>query len=303
MVHVGNIWQQHIAVQLRLGTIDSFKADAFALLQLKHYHNGKLVLAAWVKRGFTGLPDVANWFYEGNLDEAKAALERTQHTMSGLLELEDIPEIDASRERSAVALAEEGPMAGEMQSWWAVADLEDDSLAPQVLPGWMKAHIDRVVLVWLREKNVWDERFRKRNEAGKQDLGPKMQSAFVKWRDCNTRTIVFDKQTQSAVADFKSKSQKWLRSRCFLVTIHMAAEADSLRISAGDGKEWRLKLLQGVHAGDELPAGFEMWAGGADQKTILSARFVYDQHFDFIQRENDIYFLNYIIYIYIYLMM
>eukprot|EP00435_Cladocopium_sp_Y103_P052463 s1070_g16.t1 len=245
-----------------LGTVESFRADAFALQQLKCYQDGKLVLAAWVKRGFTSIEDVAKWFHDGDVEQAKASLEQTRGAMASILELDEVPEIDDHQERAALDRAQAGPMAGEMQTWWAIADLRDESLSPQVLPSWMKVHLDRVVLVWLREKNIWDGRFEKRMEVyGKNTLGPKMQSAFEKWNACNTRTIVFDKESRTTVNDFRSRSQNWLRKRCFLVTLTLSENAQDLRISAGNGQEWRLKLLQGAHAGDEVPAAMDHWVG------------------------------------------
>jgi hypothetical protein len=242
--------------------VDSFRADAYALLQLKNYQNGKLVLAAWVKRGFTSLEDVAKWFYHGNLEEAKASLERTRDAMAGILELENLPDLDQEGEKASFEMAEAGPMAGEIQTLWAIADLEDESLAPQILPLWMKVHLDRVIMVWLREKQVWDDRFQQRLENfGKDKLGPKMQVAFERWFACNTRTVVFDRHGKTTVSDFRSRAKSWLQKRCFLVTLVLSERADDLRISAGDGQQWKLKLLQGVQAGHEVPAAIDHWVG------------------------------------------
>eukprot|EP00435_Cladocopium_sp_Y103_P008680 s4608_g2.t1 len=98
-----------------------------------------------------------------------------------------------------------------------------------------------------------------------------MQSAFEKWNACNTRTVVFDKENRTTVNDFRSRSQSWLRDRCFLVTVTLSENAQDLRISAGNWQEWRLKLLQGVHAGDEVPASMDHWVGAAEAAAVMDA--------------------------------
>ena len=249
--------------RLRLECEDSFRADAFALQQLQTYQSGKLVLSAWVKRGFTSLSDVGQWFYNGNEQEAKAALERTRAAMASILELEDVPDIECKEASLAVAKALEAPMAGEKEIFWALTNENaEEEDVPQALPSWMKPHIDRSILVWLREKQVWANRFCKRLQMeGKEDLGPKMQVAYEQWLSNPTRTLVLDKASHSSVTDFRSRGQSWLKRRCILITIHMNEEPEKLGIHAGKGKIFRLKLLQGVRSSDELPEAMDQWVG------------------------------------------
>ena len=71
---------------------ESIHGDAWSLKTLKEFAGGKLVMHAWLSRGFVSLENLTKWRFDNNHETAKTALESVKNCMSTLLSLETLPE-------------------------------------------------------------------------------------------------------------------------------------------------------------------------------------------------------------------
>ena len=62
----------------RLTMENSIRADAWALSRLKEYQSGKLILWSWVTRGYVTMEQVAEWYFDSDVDAATTALSSTR---------------------------------------------------------------------------------------------------------------------------------------------------------------------------------------------------------------------------------
>ncbi|CAK8991245.1 Malate dehydrogenase 2, partial [Durusdinium trenchii] len=231
----------------------SLRADCWALQKLAEYQDGKLITFAWVSRGMTSLEDLASWRFDGDIAAADAFLQRTPGAMQSLLQLDDIPtEIDKSTSID-VELAESTLLQGEKTSQWCIQGSEDSS--PVIpLPDWFKPAIDRTIMIWQKEDRLWQQRWNKRQAAGKTDLAPKQAQDYELWLSTWTRRIILDKHRKGQVLNFEKKNLSQLRSHCLVLEIQLAKDAANLKIRSGNGSYYQLKLLQLTAAATDIPA-------------------------------------------------
>lgn len=238
---------------MRLDVEASLRADCWALQKLAEYQDGKLITFAWVSRGMTSLEDLASWRFDGDIAAADAFLQRTPGAMQSLLQLDDIPtEIDKSTSID-VELAESTLLQGEKTSQWCIQGSEDSS--PVIpLPDWFKPAIDRTIMIWQKEDRLWQQRWNKRQAAGKTDLAPKQAQDYELWLSTWTRRIILDKHRKGQVLNFEKKNLSQLRSHCLVLEIQLAKDAANLKIRSGNGSYYQLKLLQLTAAATDIPA-------------------------------------------------
>lgn len=219
---------------------------------------------SWVSRGLVSIEQIATWHFDSDIEAADQALSATPGAMAKLCAVDEVPKIDDTNERAEVQNAQNALLDGEQQSVWAIMDAEDSEAEPVTLPLWFTQPIQKTILVWKKEAEVWNERISKRMEEGKNGLTPKMQSAYDEWNSTNERTIVLDKTRQALVVNLAKKKLSKLRKDCIMLVIHMSRIADDLRIRAGSGKLWKLQLLRGtatVPISDAVPADLDRFEG------------------------------------------
>lgn len=235
---------------------DSLKADAWSLSKLAGYKEGKILVWAWVSRGFVTMQQVAEWRFGGDVGQAKEFLDSTPHELAKLTELDEIEEPDAPAETKAVVQAETSTMQGEINSLWAISDPDLPEHPPKLLPQWFVPPIDRAILMWKQEAMVWEQRKQKK-------MSPKMTEAYAQWQSDSTRSIVLNKKTKSQMHRFLGKSVSSLKRTCLLLVVHMSNQPEELRINAGSGKAWRLSLLQGTMppSDDAVPPELDHFQG------------------------------------------
>lgn len=254
-----------IWVNLRLGIESSLKADAWALRMISEYQGGKVLLWSWVSRGLTSLDQVAKWHFDSNVEEAELALHSTRGKMAELCALDEVPTTDFPEEKQQVVLAEESNLEGEIRQLWAIVDAESEGADPIPLPAWCGLAIDKAILLWRREYELWNGRFAKRlRDTGKDYLPPAQMQKYEDWCKEATRSIVLDKKKKAQVVNVADKSLNQLRKSCILLKIQMSNKAEDLMIQAGSGKQWKLRLFEGSvpHAiSDQVPPEVDHFRG------------------------------------------
>lgn len=89
----------------RLSIEDSLRADAWALKKIQEYQGGKILMWSWLSRGLTTIEQQAEWNFQGNVEHAKSALQATPGALAELCDLEEVPDVDCSEEKSQVIQA------------------------------------------------------------------------------------------------------------------------------------------------------------------------------------------------------
>lgn len=245
-------------IGLRLDIRGSLRADAFALQKIGQYQGGKILLWAWISRGLITMEQVASWRFDGDVSAAREAMESTEGELAKLYQADEIPNVDCSKEAREVNDAAIVEMDGEISSAWAISDFDDadtpPSTPPIFLPQWFQLPINKAVLLWRQEKSVWDERFASRLASGFTELPPKMQQAYDAWKEDTTRPLVLSKRTKTQVKKLTGKSISSLKRHCILLVLHMNSDAGNLAIKSGEGKLWRLRLMEGrIPASENVP--------------------------------------------------
>lgn len=239
----------------------SLRSDAWSLMKIAGYQNGKVLQWSWISRGLLSIENLADWYYGGDVEAAKAGLEATPGRMAELCRIDDIPNVDCSAEREQVEIAQSKQLEGQTFSFWTISDPTHVEAKPIPLPGWFKAPIDKAILLWQRESYRWEKVISDRLLQGKE-LAPKQHLAYNEWKSNETRSIVLDKKKQAQVVNLGSKTTSTLKKTCLMLVIHMSKDASGLHISTGSGKLWKLQLLQGVEPiSDQVPAEVDHFEG------------------------------------------
>ena len=80
-------------------------------------------------------------------------------------------------------------------------------------------------------------------------------------KHANVRRIVLNKTKQSQVVNVHNKSGKYLTSECIVLHLEMSSDSSLLRVRAGNGKKFKLALMQGVHSAHDIPKEIDVAAG------------------------------------------
>ena len=215
-----------------------------------------------MSRGFTSLQQVADWHHNGDLNAAQEQLSRTKDGMSNLYNVVTLDTEDKDPDQEAQPLADI-PLHGETVTYWAISDPDVANFQPITLPKWFQFPIDSICLTWKKEKQLWQNRFKRRQEQqGKDTLAPKSQQAYEEWVKTQERVLVLDKKKEAVVKNPGSRSEATLKRNCILLTVHPSTDPDDLWIKSGNGKKWSLKLLQGEKIEDvALPKEVDHFGG------------------------------------------
>lgn len=227
---------------LRLTIESSLRADAWALRKLAQYSNGKVILWSWASRGLIDCEWIADLYHKGDVQAAKDSLACTRGKLAELCKLDSLPLLDGAEDPPSNN-PETEMLEGETRCFWAISDSTAAGSAPIPLPLWMRAPIDRAVLVWRGLAAKWQEKIAKRELEGKE-LPPKQRKQYDEFQSSTTRSIVLDKNRKSQVMNIAAKSVRSLKKHCILLVIHMSEDPDSLGMTTGCGKLWKLRLLQ-----------------------------------------------------------
>lgn len=201
---------------------------------------------SWLSRGFTTMSQLATWHFDGDIQAAKKAMERTPDRMNDLYHLDEIPdpsdEVGDAQESALVAAAESKTLEGESCTFWTISDGVSE---PIPLPDWFQLPSDNILLTWKREHEIWERRKAARLIRGKDSLPPKSQRSYDQWKAEETRVLVLDKKRKAVVTNVARKNLQTLKKTCLLLMVHPATDPQDLWIQAGDGKQWLLKLMKG----------------------------------------------------------
>ena len=232
----------NIHINLRLDVAGSLRADAYAIQALRGYQDGKLILHPWIARGFTDWENVAEWYHEGSIDRAKAAMMLTKGQVLDIVQLGSLPVLDLTAEQQLVHEAEEKLLSGEKVTAWCISKPDGTQV---LLPAWLGQITDKNVCIWTQEAETWENRLPKRRDLGKETLAPKQQEAYAGWQSTSQRIIVIHKSLQKQMKTWGEKTKTWLKKHCSTLTLHMTTQAENLRIRTGHGDWYGLKLLEG----------------------------------------------------------
>ena len=220
---------------MRPGLEDSIRSDAWALLKLGNYEQGKLLIQAWVSR-------MRPWYrLEAFADD-------------------DIGTGECPVRRIDALAAESNVLAGECVTAWAI--LNGDS-PPIPLPQWMKNPITRTISLWQKEGDRWQAKLKNRRDMGKNWLPPKQQQEYEKWQETTIRRIVLNKKRESQVMSWHASHLKKTKADCILLEIKVSDQPQDLKIRSGEGDWYKLALLQGLAATSEVPAALDVDPGHA----------------------------------------
>ena len=214
------------------------------------FGGGKLIMHAWLSRGMVTREDMAKWRFDGSMDALTECMKPVRDSMRHLFRLDGIADDDYSEVANKVTNAEKGALVGETATSWAIMDEDADDSQPVLLPTWWAVPITRTISIWQKESDVWQKKLTKRRNDGKHDLAPKAKESFAKWKECNTRRIVLNKNRQSQVMNLTVKNLQDVKSSCLLLEICMSDDPKELRIRSGGGKYF--KLLLNLHPGARM---------------------------------------------------
>eukprot|EP00438_Fugacium_kawagutii_P013459 Skav231263 [mRNA] locus=scaffold2436:74586:81781:+ [translate_table: standard] len=191
---------------------------------------------------------------KGNVEAVHMHLKRDRDSMSGLLSLTTIPEMGCEdKEVEDLDDLRTRPLEGEERMIWAIQPMESDEEPPprQPLPRWIASPLERAIVRWVEEHQVWMDKIDERHLEGKA-LTPSAQKQFDNWQK-NSRevTMLFNKRTQSlSPAPRKNANINRLKEELFALTVHLSMDASQLLVQAGLGECKRLVALKGQENAD-----------------------------------------------------
>ena len=113
-----------------------------------------------------------------------------------------------------------------------------------------------------RKRRVGKKRNSRFAEKGDYTLTKAAEEKYQAWLiHAQSRRIVLNKVRQAQVVNIHNKSLKSINKNCILLKVHLGDDASSLQLSAGDGKKYQLRLMQGVQPSDNIPAGLDQLPG------------------------------------------
>ena len=67
------------------------------------------------------------------------------------------------------------------------------------------------------------------------------------------RRIVLNKTRQSQVIHLHNKSSRYITKECIVLTVEMADDPAGLKVRAGNGKIFKLSLMEGIQPAKHIP--------------------------------------------------
>ena len=224
----------------RLTIQNSLRADAFALQQIENYRSGKILVWAWVSRGLVTKQQFADARFGGDLVKAEQAMKSAPNELSEIINVELTKEISLEKESKAIQEAEE-PLPGEVSSVWCIQRSADSELIP--LPHWFRVPLQHALCDWVEQARLWDKKLEERHHAGKE-LTPKQQAKYDAWISQAQKPLVFNKKTGRLVVNPGKETLSKLKKDCLVVVLHLSRHAGELKLTAGNGQLYQLKLLE-----------------------------------------------------------
>ena len=83
--------------------------------------------------------------------------------------------------------------------------------------------------------------------------------AWVK--NANFRRIVLNKSRQSQVMNLHNNSSRYITKECIVLTVEMADDPTLLKVRAGNGKIFKLSLMEGVQPAKAIPKDIDVVPG------------------------------------------
>jgi len=204
-------WKRNLILRQTLGEIDvgicgepsykcsftlSLKADAYALHSIATYQHGKILMWAWLSRGYVTQQQLADWHFKGSTADLSQAMVKIKGAMKFLLHLDTLPEIDHEQYKGPW-LAAATPQAGEVKhAWMLELPNAENALVERPLPQWFNLGVDTAISTWVAQRQKWDIEIQTRAGKGKE-LTPKMQKLYDAWNNDPMRRRPFQILTTS----------------------------------------------------------------------------------------------------------
>ena len=83
--------------------------------------------------------------------------------------------------------------------------------------------------------------------------------AWVK--NATFRRIVLNKTRQSQVINLHNKSSRYISKECIVLTVEMADDPAGLKVRAGNGKIFKLSLVEGIQPTNHIPKEIDVVPG------------------------------------------
>ena len=77
----------------------------------------------------------------------------------------------------------------------------------------------------------------------------------------NVRRIVLNKSRQAQVVNLHKKSSKYINKECIVLSVVMSDDPAELKIRAGNGKLFKLLLMEGVQPTKDIPDVIDVLPG------------------------------------------
>ena len=157
----------------------SLTSDKFALEVIRRHGGGKLVLHAWLSRGYVTIEQVAKWFHAGDVEAAHAQMQAAGGSLIQTIEtLQKLKVGEPDTPPTPAHIDLKAAVAGELRHVWVVSISAGDGAFHEVrLPQWVTTGIDVVVAKWVAEHDSWTREIAERTSQGKV-MPPKRQSLY-----------------------------------------------------------------------------------------------------------------------------
>ena len=90
-------------------------------------------------------------------------------------------------------------------------------------------------------------------------------------KDANTRRVILNKERRSQVVNVQNKGANFISKSCIVIFLELSEDASLLKLRAGNGKVFRLALMQGVQPAKEIPKVLDHVPGDAQSWRIAFA--------------------------------
>ena len=190
-------WQSNLLLRSSMDDIDvglsaepsyhcrlslSLKADAFALQTIGSWQHGKILMWAWLSRGYVSDTQLAKWRFKGDLPGFRDAMVKIRGALKQFLHLDTLPEVDVESKKVPWEQAAD-PQAGEARHAWVVETTNSlNQIEEKALPQYFNIGIDTAISVWVAEADKWTTMINARMAVG-MDLAPKQAKLYTAWQE------------------------------------------------------------------------------------------------------------------------
>eukprot|EP00435_Cladocopium_sp_Y103_P060730 s3048_g22.t1 len=268
---------------------ESIQADVWALRSLQQYKKGKLIHYAWLTRGLVSIENLADWVFNGRVEDVKEHMKLTKHEFNKLLELDSIPENNYDAERLHHMFLKDKKLAGEVTMTWCIT-VEDQCMP---LPDWMQVPIFVTASEWRYGLDKWMQRKdRHTQRTGKDKLPPKLQLDFEKFQQNSMDIKIYlNKSTHIQLLKSDSKAMKAQRDHLILLRVGFSEDTSQITLRSGNQPPYPLKLMSGDLIAEEDAAEDCDASESDDDKTnefIEEHGWIFDQSDVETESESDV---------------